>query len=466
MKMKTNAILAACATLALGAASPLAAATDYAWSANAADPDNILTNEVHFTPALADIPHADAIKLTASSDMTVRMPSGSDYSAPFGLKFYVNSGHALALDFADATLSQPNTTADAPYAQDGRFNLGLGANALQYAWPGTGKNLNGAFRIENGLMTITNNVGRLDSIDFWRGTWDFLAPNSTTNAGGYLYIAAGWPETGVFNMNFHSGSTLRAPIFFVYASAKTNSINFLGGSHFISAFQMRKHNSAADSYARTRVNVLGSNTCLELGSFSSESTITYQGYRVYVGDGAMLKSGDISSPTNDWHDFVFDGANFTAPKKFSWVNMSVFATNSTFTTAQPLLKTGRMELNNTKWACSSSFIAGHGAGNTVVRMNGGEIEAAEDFIAGYVAGSDATFELLDGDVATKGTVYVGNELRSMGRLRVSGGSFAAKANFVIGNAGAGEVEVSGGRVSTPQTALRVERFRHGHDERA
>ena len=106
--MKTNAILVACATIAL-AASPLVAAVDYTWSVNASDPDNILTNEVHFTPALADIAHTNAIKLTAASDMTVRMPAGSDWSAPFGLKFYVNSGRALTLDFADATLSQPDT---------------------------------------------------------------------------------------------------------------------------------------------------------------------------------------------------------------------------------------------------------------------------------------------------------------------------------------------------------------------
>ena len=91
------------------AATPLPAATDYAWSANASDPDNILTNEVHFTPALADIAHTNAIKLTAASDMTVRMPAGSDWSAPFGLKFYANSGRALTLDFANATLSQPDT---------------------------------------------------------------------------------------------------------------------------------------------------------------------------------------------------------------------------------------------------------------------------------------------------------------------------------------------------------------------
>ena len=50
--MKSNAILAACATLALAVAMPLLAATDYTWSANASDPDNILTNEVHFSPAL------------------------------------------------------------------------------------------------------------------------------------------------------------------------------------------------------------------------------------------------------------------------------------------------------------------------------------------------------------------------------------------------------------------------------
>ena len=46
--------------------------------------------------------------------MTVRMPAGSDWSAPFGLKFYVNNGRALTLDFADATLSQPDMFLNVP----------------------------------------------------------------------------------------------------------------------------------------------------------------------------------------------------------------------------------------------------------------------------------------------------------------------------------------------------------------
>ena len=247
----------------VAAASPLVAAVDHVWSANASDPDNILTNEVHFTSALADIPHEDAISLTATSDMTVRMPAGSDWSAPFGLKFYTGSSHALTLDFADAMLSQPNTTSEAPYKQDGRFNLGFATyNVFQYAWD-VSHNLNGAFRIEGALLTITNNINGLDSVDFWRGTWDFLSPNSTTNAGYYLYIAAGASSSRTFHMNFHEGSELRAPIFFIYGAAKTNEISVLGGSHYMANLQMRVLNSGGnDTYARTRFNIDNENSWL------------------------------------------------------------------------------------------------------------------------------------------------------------------------------------------------------------
>ena len=454
--MKTNAILVACATLALAAASPLVAAVDHVWSANASDPDNILTNEVHFTSALADIPHEDAISLTATSDMTVRMPAGSDWSAPFGLKFYTGSSHALTLDFADAMLSQPNTTSEAPYKQDGRFNLGFATyNVFQYAWD-VSHNLNGAFRIEGALLTITNNINGLDSVDFWRGTWDFLSPNSTTNAGYYLYIAAGASSSRTFHMNFHEGSELRAPIFFIYGAAKTNEISVLGGSHYMANLQMRVLNSGGnDTYARTRFNIVGTDTRLTIGGFSANSGANLHGYRVYVGDGGTLVSmGNIYQKPDAGHDFVFDGGKFgTAGRSIDWQSMSVFATNSEFNVASMTLWNGRMELKDSAWTGASLSLGKSAEQTATMKIDGGTFNAANAVYVGSdnsgSAGAGA-IEIADGTVTLNSTIYLGSSVGAFGSLAVSGGELTEKVNLVLGSGGSSEMTVSGGRVSTPK----------------
>ncbi len=450
--MKTNAILVACATIALAAASPLMAAVDHVWSVNASDPDNILTNEVHFTSVLADIAHTNAIKLTAASDMTVRMPAGSDWSAPFGLKFFVNSGSILTLDFADATLTQPNTTAEAPYTQDGRFGLGFGTGHMfQYAWPS--HSVNGAFRIEDGLLTITNNVGGENGIDFRRGTWDFLAPNSVTNSGAYLYIAASWQSSGKFKMNFHQGSELRSPIFFIYGSTRTNEINVLGGSHYMATLTMRKTSGTNhDTFARTRLNVVGADTRLTIGGFSIDSG-TQQGYRVYVGDGATLVSrGNISQKQDVMHDFVFDSGKFgTDGKKVIWDEMSVFATNSEFTTAAMVLSSGRMELKDSAWSTDANMYLGYTSGRpATLRIDGGTFSVAYAvFVGTDKAGAEGAIEIVDGTVGFNEPVYLGNKAGAFGSLSVSGGELTENDSLVLGCEGSSEMTVSGGRVSTP-----------------
>lgn len=94
--MKINTIPSVCATLFFVAVSSAVEAANVEWTVNDADPDNILTNEVHFTPATAGIPHSDALLVTAESDMTVRMPAGSDCMVPYGLKFFVKGNKYLA----------------------------------------------------------------------------------------------------------------------------------------------------------------------------------------------------------------------------------------------------------------------------------------------------------------------------------------------------------------------------------
>ena len=178
MKSKTTAVV----VLMMLSASLSAAPVVHAWRVHADDPDNILTNDIHVAKPLAEIPACDRIQvLNESADMTVRLPEGTDYTSTLAAYFQANNGRALTLDFKDAVWTQRDTDASNPYTHDGRFLLGLGGSSvLTYAW--SGHALNGAFRLENALLTITNNVNGVRSVDFLRGSFNFLDPNGANNA--------------------------------------------------------------------------------------------------------------------------------------------------------------------------------------------------------------------------------------------------------------------------------------------
>ena len=99
MKSKTTAV-AVLMMLAVGLrADPVV----HAWRVHAADPDNILTNDIHVATPLAEIPACDRIQvLNESADMTVRLPEGTDYTSTLAAYFQANNGRTLTLDFKDA----------------------------------------------------------------------------------------------------------------------------------------------------------------------------------------------------------------------------------------------------------------------------------------------------------------------------------------------------------------------------
>ncbi|MBR2982156.1 MAG: hypothetical protein IKC80_02880, partial [Kiritimatiellae bacterium] len=166
MKNKTMIV----AVLVLLSANLRADPVVHPWRVHADDPDNILTNDVHVTTPLSEIPACDRIQvLNESADMTVRLRGGVNYTSTLAAYFQANSGRALTLDFKDAVWTQRDTEASDPYTHDGRFMLGLGGSSVfTYAW--SGHTLNGAFRLENALLTITNNINGVRSVDFLRGS--------------------------------------------------------------------------------------------------------------------------------------------------------------------------------------------------------------------------------------------------------------------------------------------------------
>lgn len=448
MKSKTTAV----AVLMMLSASLPAAQVVHAWRVHADDPDNILTNDVHVSVPLAEIPACDRIQvLNESADMTVRLPAGTDYASTLAAYFQANNTRTLTLDFKDAVWTQRDTDASNPYTHDGRFLLGLGGSSvLTYAW--SGHELNGAFKLENALLTIRNNVDGARSVDFLRGSFNFLDPNGVRNAGAYLYIAGGASTTAPFDMNFHSGSSLRAPIFFIYGSAPVNNINFLGGEHYIANLKPRKLNGGGhDDYARTHVNVLGRGTTLSIADFSPEDSANRQGYRIYVGNGGTLKAtGGITQLSGSEYAFVFDNGYFdTEGTKLTWNHAWVFATNSYFNAGTLSLSHGRMELKD----CTSSVnyaSLGSGSGASVMEINGGTADFGTLHI-GYSQGADIVLKISSAKVRDSVQTTLGTGEGSKGRLVLGeGGRLDESANLVIGGLGHGELKVEGGVLTTPK----------------
>lgn len=446
--MKTNII----AALMLLAANLPAAQVVHAWRVHADDPDNILTNDVHVSVPLAEIPACDRIQvLNESADMTVRLPAGTDYASTLAAYFQANNTRTLTLDFKDAVWTQRDTDASNPYTHDGRFLLGLGGSSvLTYAW--SGHELNGAFKLENALLTIRNNVDGARSVDFLRGSFNFLDPNGNSNASAYLYIAAGASSTASFDMNFHSGSSLRAPIFFIYGTARTNNINFLGGEHYIANLKPRKLNSGGnDTYARTRVNVLGEGTRLTIADFSPEDSVNRHGYEIYVGNKGTLETESwISQLAGSEYAFVFDDGHLdAADKKIKWNNALVFATNSWLNIGTFSINHGRMNLKDC--VCEVDYATlGSSSGSSSVEIDGGSAAFGTLHI-GYSSGSDSVMKISSAEVRDSVQTTLGTGEGSKGRLVIAeGGMFSDSANIAIGGLGHGELKVEGGLLTTPK----------------
>lgn len=454
MKTKTTGTLsfAAASLLALSVSVSPAAVT-HTWSLHEDDPENIFTNALHFPLPPGDIPACDRVDVRMTSgDVTVRMPAGSDCLTTLAPFFMAeNAGTTLTLDFKDATLTQRDTDAANPYAPDGRFLLGHGRSSVfTYAWGG--HTLNGAYRLEDALLTISNGVGGARSVDFLRGTFDFLAPNAVTNASAYLYIGAGAMTDRPFDLNFRGETSFRAPIFFIYATAPTNRIGFLGGKHYVSSFQMRTRDSGGnDTYERTRVTVAGEGTELKVADFTANAGTSDHGYRVCVRDGGTLKAaGSISQRAGAGYPFVFDGGRFDTEKRYLiWHNACVFATNAFFRLNEFALNQGRVSLTDSDVGSGYTTLGvRENTGTTEIAMDGG-CAAFTHLRFGSASGSSGRFALLRGTVDVSYETLIGVGAGGRGTLSVAGGEFRDAGRIIVGGLGSGEIHVSGGSLTTP-----------------
>ena len=447
MKMNKSAALSVCVQLYSIAA--IAAPAHHVWKLSDSDPANILTNESHFSTPMEQIPVNEylLVKNSSGTPMTITLPNGTDFASTLAPYFQVDSGNEMTLDFAGAKLRQVDANAENPYTQDYRFGfLFRGSGYFTYAWPG--HTLNGAFALENALVKLTDRTDG-KTIDFLRGKFDFLSPNGVNNKGGFLYVGSGGGNK--FTMNFHEKSEFLLPIFFIYANAATNEINFLGGEHYIDTLKLRKKGEPFDDYERTQINVTGRNTRLKIRDFGMEDRL--HGYRIYVNEGATLEFVDVvSQAAGSAYPIIIDGAKLStgSSAKLAWNNAYLFATNSVLQSNKIQTGAGHIGLHNGNSVIDVLVLGCAVGGKDKLQMTGVAAVNTRTLSVGYSDKAFAELEMFGGAFTNDSGITIGEGLGSSGRIRISAGEFVEKSNLIIGGQGEGEVVVEGGRLVAPK----------------
>lgn len=360
--------------LAFAALAANAHATEYAWRENSADPDNLFTNVVHFSPALAngigDIEASDTVSVNKSNgDLTVKIPAGDALSATIAPRFSCASGYTLMIDVRGASWTQPD--ASVAYPDSARLVLD---GVFKYS--GTGKTA-GAFRFDNTSFVIARQVGdpKETSATLSGGLLNLYDPNGTPISDN-IWVT-GDSRASTFRFSVTDGASIRMAPSLFYANAVTNEWNFLAGSNFIKKVNIRAVDNAStdDDYPRTRFLVSGEDTCLYVESFDSGG---HHGHRYEVRNGATFVFGGNSSYTQPGTCFgwVFDNARMKIPdsSNFDWRNAGIWATNSTFTTRKMTIQSGFAMLKNTDWTATEKLgTAWNGYGDTRLELDGGSI---------------------------------------------------------------------------------------------
>lgn len=473
-----------------------AQAADYVWNVNPADPDNIFTNGVHFRYEGRQV-DPESMPVGAplyvqdnTAALTVRLPRDCAYASRLTPVFRAYTDYPFTLDLADASWTQTNLTGTADYTGDGRLRFQLGGNSiLQHAYTSSTSPLKkGAFCFSNALATVTYNGSQSSgsSMDFRRGTFDFHHPNGEDFDYAYLYLAAGATSLKDFTFFFRPESRVRMPVALVYGNAPTNVLD-VQGHQFIHHLQMRaKDSGGPDTYARTRVNVHGADTVLEMNYFSANSGANPHGYRVEFSDGATMAWGKKYGYHTQLEDadfpFVFNRATFRMTNDnwddCTWYNALIYATNSTFdTTLTPLKFSGRVALKDTDWSArrvrfggtassfsmtGGSFTGDLGFGIDIGSKKGAWQAEFKDAVV-TLKNSDSSAVFVFGDVADSygtGTVEnatltapalrLANNAGSRATLILKSGAITTSGKFATGFNGSGELVVSGGKLSASQ----------------
>ena len=255
-------------------AGSVAFATDYTWTPNAADPDNILTNACHFSTAPEDILPTDRLLFSpGDAQWNVTLPSGCSYSSHICPSVRPGPGGKVSFDLPQATWTQEDL-ASGNYTDKNRFEGRVSASQHCY-FTAASALTKGAFRFYDANFSFGVTSGNVFQFDLNRGTFDMRAPNGV-DLGASFY----WPlSKNVVNsqLRLHAGSQANFPTLLVYAMCPTNEIIVDGGHHRFRSISLRAEDSNSDvgSVPRTRIAVSGAGTELALDGFATGQDHTY-----------------------------------------------------------------------------------------------------------------------------------------------------------------------------------------------
>ena len=172
----------------------IALATEYNWTPNAADPDNILTNPVHFSKAPEDILPTDILKFSAGDGQwNITLPSGCSWTSHICPSFRVAAGGKITFDMPNATWTHEDLASGA-YADKSRIDARADAYQ-QFQFTAPSYTSKGAFRFDNAKFSVSETPDRVFRFDIERGTMDLRSPNGVdlTASAASVY----WPVSKV-----------------------------------------------------------------------------------------------------------------------------------------------------------------------------------------------------------------------------------------------------------------------------
>ena len=465
----------------------VALATEYTWKPDAADPDNILTNPVHFSEAPEDILPTDILKFSAGAEQwTITLPSGCSWTSHICPSFRMAAGGKITFDMPNATWTHADLSSGV-YADKSRIDARADAYQ-QFQFTAPSYTSKGAFRFDNAKFSVSETPDRVFRFDLERGTMDLRAPNGV-DLGATIY----WPSSKTMlnsQLRFHAGSHAEFPTLLVYAMCPTNEIIVDGGHHRIKYLSIRTEdgNSDVGSVPRTRVTVSGENTELALENFATAADHTYAVN--VVSNGVLSFTGKSMSQANGAGRIFVDGGSlmFTniaynyattlagGDKLFIMTSPDINVTNGTVVSCSAtgvdasvdaffrigdgtftlvdstfdaehlgLIGSAVLDMTRTHFSVDKKFYIGYNSlSRSVVNLRGGTFGFSASLTVGQSARSSSTLNLLDGVASTGTRITVGYDAAATGTVNIASGNLTLSENLVIGYKGSGTANVYGG----------------------
>ena len=325
-------------TLAFSIATDGLYAAPVDWTANAADPDGVFTNPVHWSVPMESLGVDDLVSMKDNSgDLRVRVPEGLDLKTCWRMQLNVGAGRVATFDASNATLTKTNLppSAATQYAkcQPG-FLVSLGGKPVFNPYGLDSSSTNGDYRIENALVVVSNKVdgANVASVDFLSGSYDFYAPNGhPLGSGGRLSIGPVPEALEKISYNFRPGVSAVLP-WLTYPKPENGSIeiNIEDADVYFPCFYPQDAGASAVP-VHTLVSVRGPSAVLRIDTFEDQSSETApHRCRVQLSEGATLTGLDtFKARTGAGSEFVLVDSNMVKTNGAIAIRADFRLTNST-----------------------------------------------------------------------------------------------------------------------------------------